>query len=86
MSRRFEIRVRGRLSERVRAAFPGMEVVELPAETVLSGRSRSQDEVQGVLGRVQSLGLQLVALRQAPQDPDDAGTDDKPDDEPDARR
>ncbi len=82
MSRRFEIRVRGRLSERVRAAFPGLTVVELPADTVISGRSRNADEVQGVLGRIQSLGLQLVALRQAPQEPDDAGTDDEPDPRP----
>jgi hypothetical protein len=79
VSRRFEIRIRGRLSERVRAAFPGLEVVEFPAETVLSGRSRDEDEVQGVLGRIQSLGLQLVALRQAPRDPDDAETDPEPD-------
>ena len=81
MPRQFEIVVRGRLSERVRAAFPGLRVDELPAETLISGCSRSGDEVQGVLGRIQSLGLQLVALRQAPQAPDDEG----PDDEPDAR-
>jgi hypothetical protein len=80
VSRRFEVRVSGRLSERVRAAFPGLEVDELPAETVISGRSRSEDEVAGVLGRIQSLGLQLVALRQAPPDPDEG-----PDDEPGTR-
>jgi hypothetical protein len=70
VSRRFEVRVSGRLSERVRAAFPGLEVDELPAETVISGRSHSEEEVQGVLGQIQALGLELVALRQAPPDPD----------------
>jgi hypothetical protein len=70
VSRRFEVRVSGSLSERVRAAFPGLEVDELPAETVISGRSHSAEEVQGVLGQIQALGLELVALRQAPPDPD----------------
>lgn len=64
MSGRFEIRVRGRLSERVRAAFPGMDVVEVPAQTVISGWSRDEDEVHGVLDRIQSLGLQVVSLEQ----------------------
>ena len=64
MSGRFEIRVRGRLSERVRAAFPGMDVVEVPAQTVISGWSRDEDEVHGVLDRIQSPGLQVVSLEQ----------------------
>ncbi len=78
MSRRFEIRVSGRLSERARAAFPGMDVVAVPAETVISGRSRDEDEVAEVLSRIQSLGLQVVSLQQTPGDPDD--------EEPDAQR
>jgi len=64
VSGRFEIRVSGRLSERVRAAFPGMDVVEVPALTVISGWSRDEDEVHGVLDRIQSLGLQVVSLEQ----------------------
>jgi hypothetical protein len=71
VSGRFEIRVSGRLSERVRAAFPEMDVVEVPVETVLSGRSWHEDEVHGVLGRIQALGLQVVSLRQLPDEPDD---------------
>jgi hypothetical protein len=82
VSRRFEIRVSGRLSDRVRAAFPGMQVVAVTAETVISGRSRDEDEVAAVLSRIQSLGLQVVSLQQTPGDPDDEG----PNDEPDARR
>jgi hypothetical protein len=64
VSGRFEIRVSGRLSERVRAAFPGMDVEDVPAETVISGRAQDEDEVHGLLSRIQSLGLQVVSLRQ----------------------
>ena len=73
MTGRFEIRVRGRLSDRVRAAFPGMVVVDVPAETVISGWADDDDEMHGVLNRIQALGLGLVSLRQTP-DPAD-GTD-----------
>lgn len=72
MSGRFEIRVRGRLSDRVRAAFPEVDVVEVPAETVLSGFSQDEDQVHGVLSRIQALGLQVVSLRQATGEPDGA--------------
>ncbi|MHC1560849.1 hypothetical protein ACR9E3_17965 [Actinomycetospora sp. C-140] len=67
---RFEIRVSGRLSDRARAAFPGLAVEEVPAETVLTGWSQDDDDVHGVLDRIQSLGLELVSLRQT-RDPDD---------------
>jgi hypothetical protein len=70
VSGRFEIRVSGRLSDRARAAFPGMAVVEVPAETVLSGVSQDDDEVHGILDRIQALGLELVSLRQV-REPDD---------------
>ncbi|MDD7968336.1 hypothetical protein [Actinomycetospora lemnae] len=64
MAGRFEIRVSGRLSDRARAAFADMAVVEVPAETVLSGWSHDADEVHGILDRIQELGLELVSLRQ----------------------
>ena len=35
--RRYEFRIVGRLSERTRSAFGGMEVREVPAETVIAG-------------------------------------------------
>ena len=71
MAGRFEIRVSGHLSERVRAAFPGMDVEDVPAETVISGRAHDEDEVHGLLSRIQSLGLQVVSLRQTPGDAGD---------------
>ncbi|PVZ05398.1 hypothetical protein [Actinomycetospora cinnamomea] len=70
MSGRFEIRVSGRLSDRTRAAFPGLTVEEVPAETVLSGWSRDADEVHTVLDRIQALGLELVSLLQVPEPPE----------------
>lgn len=70
VSGRFEIRVQGRLSERARAAFPGMVVVDVPAETVIRGWSDDADEVHGVLDRIQALGLRLVSLQQTPDTPD----------------
>ncbi|MDD7942370.1 hypothetical protein PHK61_28540 [Actinomycetospora lutea] len=71
MSGRFEIHISGRLSDRARAAFPDMAVVEVPAETVISGWSQDADEVHGILDRIQALGLELVSMRQV-QEPDDA--------------
>ena len=37
--RRYEVRVTGRLSQRARDAFAGMDVTEVTAETVISGTS-----------------------------------------------
>jgi hypothetical protein len=62
VSGRYEIRISGRLSDRARAAFPGLAVVEVPAQTVLTGWSQDEDEVHGVLERIQALGLELVSL------------------------
>ena len=78
MSGRFEIRVRGRFSDRVRAAFPDVDVVDVPAETVLLGLSQDEDEVHGVLDRIQSLGLQVVSLRQVPEASEAAEAPDGP--------
>jgi hypothetical protein len=63
VSERFEIRISGHLSERARAAFPGLAVVDVPAETVLRGWSQDEDDVHSVLDRIQELGLELVSVR-----------------------
>jgi hypothetical protein len=63
--RRYEFRIAGRVSERARAAFTGMDVAEVPAETVISGEVADDDGVQEVLTLIQSLGLELVAVRRA---------------------
>ena len=62
--RRYEFRISGILPERARAAFPEMDVAEVPAETVISGEV-DDDGVQQVLTMIQSLGLKVVSVRRA---------------------
>ena len=61
--RRYEFRVVGRLSERARCAFPGMDVHEVPAETVITGELADDGGVQDVLALIQALGLEVVSVR-----------------------
>ncbi|MGD9991564.1 hypothetical protein [Pseudonocardia sp.] len=61
--RRYEFRVIGRLSERVRSAFPDMDIHEVPAETVIAGELADDGGVQDVLALIQSLGLEVVSVR-----------------------
>ena len=68
-ARRYEVRVRGRLSPRVRDAFPDMEVVETPAETVIGSTVGDATQLSDVLSLIDSLGLQVVAVDQIPPNP-----------------
>jgi predicted ester cyclase len=61
---RYEIRVRGRLGETFRAGFPGLRVRTQGDETVLSGPLADRAALFGVLGEIETLGLDLVELRQ----------------------
>jgi hypothetical protein len=62
--RRYEIRVSGRLSARVRGAFPGMDVEEAPAESIIAGTVDDAGQLVDVLELIQSLGLHVVAVDQ----------------------
>jgi hypothetical protein len=62
--RRYEVRVTGRLSERARDAFAGMDVAEVTAETVISGLVHQDDQLHELLEMVQSLGLHVVSVQQ----------------------
>lgn len=62
-STRYELRVKGRLSEEVAGDFREFEVREAPPETVLVGDIVDDAHLHGVLARFQSLGLQMVSLR-----------------------
>ena len=68
-SRRYQVRVRGRLSTRVRNAFPDMEVVEAPAETVIGSTVGDVMQLSDVLSLIDSLGLHVVAIDQVEPDP-----------------
>ena len=63
----FEIRIKGRLSDSVLAAFEGLTATVEPVETVLYGPIEDQSALHGLLDRIQSLGLELVEIRQFPQ-------------------
>jgi hypothetical protein len=72
----YEIRVKGRLSEAVQAAFEGFEISTEPVETVLHGQVLDQAALHGLLDRIQSLGLELVEVRRlaAGESPDAGAT------------
>lgn len=65
----YEFRVRGRLSDRARAAVGELTVVGVPVETVLCGTIVDGAHLHGVLARFQDLGLQVVEMRRIPERP-----------------
>jgi predicted ester cyclase len=71
----YEIRVRGRLGATFRAAFPGLRIRTQGHETVLTGPLADRAALHGMLAEIETLGLELVELRQLapePQLPQDA--------------
>jgi len=63
MAGRYEFRVAGHLSERARDAFTAsMEVVEVPAETMIVG-AVDDDAMHEVLSLIQALGLHVVSVQ-----------------------
>ena len=62
----YEIRIKGRLSDSLLAAFEGLTATVQPVETVLYGPIPDQSALHGLLDRIQSLGLELVEIRQLP--------------------
>jgi len=61
---RYEIRLRGLLSDRLLGAFPEMQARAQDHETVLTGALPDQSALHGVLGRIEALGLELLEVRQ----------------------
>src|SRR5215469_5607552 len=60
----YEIRVRGRLGGTFRTAFPGLCARTQGDDTVLSGSLADRAALYGVLAMIETLGLELVELRQ----------------------
>lgn len=56
------IRVRGRLSERLAAAFDGMTLVQCTGTTELVGEIVDQAQLHGLLTRIRDLGLPLESV------------------------
>ncbi len=67
---KYEIRVRGLLSERLLSAFPEMRARTRDHETVLTGGLPDQSALHGVLGRIEALGLELLEVRRAKTRPE----------------
>jgi hypothetical protein len=60
---RYEISIRGWLSETLLAAFPTMHAQAQGAETKLTGPLPDHAALHGVLTQIESLGLELLEVR-----------------------
>lgn len=65
---RYEIRVRGRLGDIIRSAFPALHADATGNDTVLSGVLADQAALYGVLAELEALGLELIEVRRLPAD------------------
>jgi hypothetical protein len=62
----YEIRVRGRVTPALLARFENMRSDVEPVETVLHGPIEDQAALHGMIGLIQSLGLELLEVRRLP--------------------
>ncbi len=60
----YEIRIKGRVGDPVLATLGNLNASVRPAETVLRGEIKDQAALHGLLDRIQSLGLELIEIRQ----------------------
>ena len=60
----YTIRIRGRLGATALSAFPSMVSELKGGETVLTGLIEDRSALFGVLAQIESLGLELLELRQ----------------------
>lgn len=63
---RYEIRIRGVLSETLLGGFPGLDARPEDGDTVLVGPLPDQAALHGVLNEVEGLGLELVSFCRIP--------------------
>jgi len=62
------IRVDAEMSDELRSAFPHLTAHHHRASTTLTGRVTDQEELQGVLNLLSSLGIEVVELLTIPED------------------
>ena len=60
---RYEIVVRGRLSERYGAGFDGITLASRAGKTTLSGAFLDQSQLYGLINRLRDLGIELISVR-----------------------
>jgi hypothetical protein len=63
---RYQIRVRGRLGETTRGAFPALQARTRGGDTVLTGVFADQAALYGVLAEIEALCLELIEVRRLP--------------------
>jgi hypothetical protein len=63
---KYQICIRGRVTERLGSALEGMRLEAGGAETVFTGEIRDQSQLYGLLDRVRDLGLELVSVQPEP--------------------
>ncbi|MEU2384638.1 hypothetical protein ABZ606_08240 [Streptomyces sp. NPDC012461] len=63
----YELRVAGRLTKDRIDAFPELDHVMMPGQTVLYGHVVDEAHLYGLLARCRSLGLRLLEVRPAPR-------------------
>jgi hypothetical protein len=63
---RYRIRVRGRLGETIRSAFPALQAEASGGDTVLTGPLADRAALYGVLAEIEALGLELLEVRRLP--------------------
>jgi hypothetical protein len=66
---RYEIHVRGQLSDRLLSAFPELRARTRNHETLLIGALPDQSALHGVLTRIEALGLELLEVRRTRTQP-----------------
>ena len=65
-SYQYRIRVRGRLGETIRSAFPALQAQDSGDDTVLTGPLPDRAALYGVLAEIEALGLELLEVRRLP--------------------
>ncbi len=63
----YVIRVSGRLSDALLTAFPSLRAYAVPVQTVMRGELPDQSALQGVLNRLDELGVEIVAVEKLPR-------------------
>jgi hypothetical protein len=66
----YEIRIKGELRQSALALLGDFAAATRAPETVLSGALGDQNALHRVLRRIQSLGLELIAVRQVSEPPE----------------
>jgi hypothetical protein len=64
----YQVRVRGRLGQTIRSAFPALRAQVDGGDTVLTGLLADQAAVYGVLAEAEALGLELIEVRRLRSD------------------